>query len=282
MTSSSAQDAAHGIATEKSSFTFEPRSRANTDTTLMSTTTTLHNAGDMEKPHKKQTSPLGNISPEEALRPDKGQEKDFSVANNPFGATPGELNKMLNPKSLPAYAALGGLPGLERALRTDVNSGLGADEGKLHGSVPRAAEVAQLDRRPTNALTPIQSRDPAAAAHAPADQFVDRKRVFKDNRLPPRKTYTIASLLWTAYNDKILWLLTVAAVVSLALGLYETFENGSSIDWVEGAAITVAILIVVLVTAFNDWQKEKQFTKLNQKVSRVWNSPGWALCSRIL
>lgn len=226
--------------------------------------------GDMEKPLRKNTSPLGEVSPEEALRPDKGQEKDFVVNNNPFGVTPGELNKMQNPKSLPAYAALGGLPGIEKALRTDVNSGLSADEGKLHGSVSRAVDVAQLDRRPTNPLTPIQSRDAAAASHATAEKFVDRKRVFKDNRLPPRKTYTILSLLWTAYNDKILWLLTVAAVVSLALGLYETFENGSSIDWVEGAAITVAILIVVLVTAFNDWQKEKQFTKLNQKVSYVW------------
>lgn len=35
--------------------------------------------------------------------------------------------------------------------------------------------------------------------------------------------------------------------------------------WVEGVAIIVAVLIVVLVGSINDWQKEKQFRKLNAK-----------------
>jgi hypothetical protein len=55
-----------------------------------------------------------------------------------------------------------------------------------------------------------------------------------------------------AYNDKVLILLTIAAVVSLALGLYQTFgtphEPGEAqVEWVEGVAIMVAILIVVIV-----------------------------------
>jgi len=33
-------------------------------------------------------------------------------------------------------------------------------------------------------------------------------------------------------------------------------------DWYEGVAILVAVIVVVLVTAFNDWKKEKQFRKL--------------------
>lgn len=207
-----------------------------------------------------------SISTEGALRPDKGSEKEFAVDNNPFGVSPGELNKMQNPKSLAAFKALGGLSGIERALRADINAGLSVDEARLTGTVTRAAEAALAEKSVT-----AQPRSNAAAgspdvtAHQVQDQFIDRKRVFKDNRLPPRKTYTLGSLLWTAYNDKILWLLTVAAVVSLALGLYETFDRGSSVDWVEGLAICVAIIIIVLVTAFNDWQKEKQFTKLNQK-----------------
>lgn len=36
-------------------------------------------------------------------------------------------------------------------------------------------------------------------------------------------------------------------------------------DWVEGVAIMVAILIVVLVGSLNDWQKERQFKVLNEK-----------------
>lgn len=41
------------------------------------------------------------------------------------------------------------------------------------------------------------------------------------------------------------------------------------VDWVEGVAIMVAILIVVLVGSINDFQKERQFQKLNaQKEER--------------
>ena len=33
-------------------------------------------------------------------------------------------------------------------------------------------------------------------------------------------------------------------------------------DWIEGVAIFLAVIIVVFVTAFNDWSKEKQFRGL--------------------
>jgi Ca2+-transporting ATPase len=65
-------------------------------------------------------------------------------------------------------------------------------------------------------------------------------------------------------------LLSIAAVVSLALGLFQDFgtprpDGEPPVDWVEGVAIIVAILIVVLVGSVNDWQKEKQFMALNEK-----------------
>ena len=63
----------------------------------------------------------------------------------------------------------------------------------------------------------------------------------------------------------------MAAAISLALGIYEavgqTPDPGASqsLDWVEGLAILVAVIIVVLVTGFNDYRREKQFVKLNAK-----------------
>ena len=36
-------------------------------------------------------------------------------------------------------------------------------------------------------------------------------------------------------------------------------EGESEAGWIEGAAILVSVIIVVLVTAFNDYTKEKQF-----------------------
>ena len=73
-------------------------------------------------------------------------------------------------------------------------------------------------------------------------------------------------------------LLSIAAVVSLALGLFQDFgtppqtvQCGSQrctlpqVDWVEGVAIMVAVIIVVVVGSLNDWQKERQFRALNEK-----------------
>jgi hypothetical protein len=51
----------------------------------------------------------------------------------------------------------------------------------------------------------------------------------------------------------------VAAVVSLAVGIYEDPSKG----WIEGAAILFAVLIVAIVTATNNYNKELQFRKLN-------------------
>ncbi|KIX00604.1 calcium-translocating P-type ATPase, PMCA-type [Rhinocladiella mackenziei CBS 650.93] len=87
----------------------------------------------------------------------------------------------------------------------------------------------------------------------------------------PKKATPLWMLMWNAYNDKVLLLLTAAAVISLALGLYETFgtehEAGAPtpVDWVEGLAICVAIIIVVGVGSLNDWQKERAFVRLNTK-----------------
>ena len=40
----------------------------------------------------------------------------------------------------------------------------------------------------------------------------------------------------------------------------------ANIEWIEGAAIIVAVIVVVLVTAFNDWTKERQFRGLQSKI----------------
>ena len=44
------------------------------------------------------------------------------------------------------------------------------------------------------------------------------------------------------------------------------FVEEPNIEWIEGAAILVAVCVVVLVTAFNDWSKERQFRGLQNKI----------------
>lgn len=42
----------------------------------------------------------------------------------------------------------------------------------------------------------------------------------------------------------------------------------ANLEWIEGVAILVAVLVVVLVTAFNDWRKERQFRGLQDKIEK--------------
>lgn len=43
-------------------------------------------------------------------------------------------------------------------------------------------------------------------------------------------------------------------------------ESADEAGWIEGLAILIAVIVVVLVTAFNDWRKEKQFRGLQSKI----------------
>lgn len=200
------------------------------------------------------------------------------MQDNKFAFSPGQLSKLLNPKSLNAFYALGGLTGLEKGLRSNRDSGLSLEETSLDGAVafedcapkgtPRYG--ANNDEEPVPKDDNIAASTPKSPEMNLSGGFIDRRRIFKENRLPEKKSRTLLQLAWDTYNDKVLILLTVAAVVSLALGLYQTFgvkhESGEpSVEWVEGVAIMVAIIIVVVVGTVNDWQMARQFNKLNAK-----------------
>ncbi|XWW98802.1 hypothetical protein V2A60_006805 [Cordyceps javanica] len=238
-------------------------------------------ASNSTQTDKYKSSSLSNekiMKDETALKPDVGTEKDFEVDNNPFAFTPGQLNKMFNPKSLTAFYQLGGLGGIEKGLRTDRKSGLSPDESHLSGHVSfeDATATGKNVKLHTegSAPAPIQRTDTRASKASKAskadEQFADRYRVFRDNRLPVKKGKSLLQLMWITYNDKVLILLSIAAVISLGVGLYQTFgqehdPGEAPVEWVEGVAIIVAIAIVVIVGSLNDYSKERQFAKLNKK-----------------
>lgn len=45
-------------------------------------------------------------------------------------------------------------------------------------------------------------------------------------------------------------------------------EGEGETGWIEGAAILLSVVCVVLVTAFNDWSKEKQFRGLQSRIEQ--------------
>lgn len=199
-----------------------------------------------------KTSTATLIEPEDGLRVPPGAENDFTVENNPFAYTPGQLSKLLNPKSLSAYKALGGLRGIEKGLLTDLRSGLSVDESPNEAGIGGGSSTDS---------TNIQTR-------AMSDGLLlDRRRVFGVNKLPERRGKSISQLFWENYlSDKTLALLTASAVVSLTLGLHQSFRYPTSgPEVIEGVAIIATILLVVAVGSLNDYYKERQFARLNRK-----------------
>ncbi|XP_071398889.1 plasma membrane calcium-transporting ATPase 1 isoform X1 [Centroberyx affinis] len=111
-----------------------------------------------------------------------------------------------------------------------------------------------------------------------------RKTTFGQNLIPPKKPKTFLQLVWEALQDVTLIILEVAAIVSLGLSFYRPpdaerqhcgkaaggveDEGESEAGWIEGAAILLSVICVVLVTAFNDWSKEKQFRGLQSRIEQ--------------
>ncbi|KAF6073989.1 hypothetical protein HJG60_001184 [Phyllostomus discolor] len=111
-----------------------------------------------------------------------------------------------------------------------------------------------------------------------------RKQMFGMNLIPPKKPKTFLELVWEALQDVTLIILEIAAIISLVLSFYRPpgedneqcglpvsspeDEGESEAGWIEGAAILFSVIIVVLVTAFNDWSKEKQFRGLQNRIEK--------------
>lgn len=87
---------------------------------------------------------------------------------------------------------------------------------------------------------------------------VERNReIYGRNELPEVPAKRFIEFVWDASQDRILILLAISAGISLTVH----FKNGG---WIEGVAILIAVIIVVLVNAINDWKKELLFRSLLQ------------------
>ncbi|KAI1890397.1 hypothetical protein AGOR_G00153300 [Albula goreensis] len=111
-----------------------------------------------------------------------------------------------------------------------------------------------------------------------------RREIYGRNLIPPKKPKTFLQLVWEALQDVTLIILEIAAMISLGLSFYQPPGEGNELcgtaaagvedegeaeaGWIEGAAILLSVVCVVLVTAFNDWSKEKQFRGLQSRIEQ--------------
>ncbi|XP_057212333.1 plasma membrane calcium-transporting ATPase 3a isoform X3 [Triplophysa rosa] len=171
----------------------------------------------------------------------------------------------------------------------------GGHEGDFGTTVNELCSLMEL--RGAEALQKIQETytDTEGLCHrlktSPADGLSDnpadlekRWHVFGQNFIPPKKPKTFLQLVWEALQDVTLIILEIAAIISLGLSFYQPpggdsemcgnantgaeDEGEAEAGWIEGAAILLSVLCVVLVTAFNDWSKEKQFRGLQSRIEQ--------------
>ncbi|XP_042585407.1 plasma membrane calcium-transporting ATPase 3-like isoform X4 [Cyprinus carpio] len=171
----------------------------------------------------------------------------------------------------------------------------GDHEGDFGVTVEELSSLMEL--RGPEALQKIQENytDTETLCHrlktSPADGLSDnpadlekRRQVFGMNFIPPKKPKTFLQLVWEALQDVTLIILEIAAIISLGLSFYQPpggdseacgnvssgaeDEGEAEAGWIEGAAILLSVLCVVLVTAFNDWSKEKQFRGLQSRIEQ--------------
>lgn len=90
-----------------------------------------------------------------------------------------------------------------------------------------------------------------------------REKLYGNNRKEKVKRKGFWRLVWITMKDFLLRVLTVAGVVMIVINtIMESHERG--IAWIEGAALLFSVMLVVLVTVFNDMKKEKEFQNLNE------------------
>nr|XP_044997612.1 plasma membrane calcium-transporting ATPase 4 isoform X2 [Jaculus jaculus] len=154
-----------------------------------------------------------------------------------------------------------------------------------------------MELRSTDALTQINAHyggiqnicsrlktSPVEGLSGNLEDLEKRRLVFGQNVIPPKRPKTFLELVWEALQDVTLIILEIAAIISLVLSFYRApggnneicgqvvgspeEEEEAQTGWIEGAAILASVIIVVLVTAFNDWSKEKQFRGLQSRIEQ--------------
>ncbi|KAI9318132.1 PMCA-type calcium-translocating P-type ATPase [Dichotomocladium elegans] len=184
--------------------------------------------------------------------------------SNPFAFTPAQLSSLVDPKNLDLLVRYGGLDGVARGLHLN----------NIHRGLCPTDQITSAVTLDDSIDTKDDTAEQQSHPFGPTNTMDCRTTIFGPNVLPETKAKNVFQLMLLAFRDKTLILLSVASVISLVIGIYETVSvkeydsQGNQIPglkWVEGVAIVVAIIVVVLAGSINDFQKDKQFRKLNAK-----------------
>eukprot|EP01091_Cochliopodium_minus_P014731 TRINITY_DN504_c0_g1_i4.p1 TRINITY_DN504_c0_g1~~TRINITY_DN504_c0_g1_i4.p1 ORF type:complete len:470 (-),score=118.86 TRINITY_DN504_c0_g1_i4:424-1758(-) len=98
-------------------------------------------------------------------------------------------------------------------------------------------------------------------------EIKSRRQTYGQNKFPEKKNLSYLYLLFCAFNDITIMILTVAAIISIILGsVFPAVDpktgKTDKLGWIEGFAIAMAVLLITNVTAVLNYNKARQFKEL--------------------
>ncbi|KAI9136406.1 hypothetical protein BKA69DRAFT_1129130 [Paraphysoderma sedebokerense] len=169
------------------------------------------------------------------------------------------LQAITDEKNNALLEKLGGTGGLAEKLKSNLDKGLNADESFDAGRDLESG-VKGKKRKGVSGTGHALLPD----GHDMHGRFTERMAVYGTNFIPPTPPPTFISLCIAALKDPTLIILSIAAIVSTAVGVFQYFTpDGDKTVWIEGVAILATVFIVVLVNATNDYRKAQQFRFLS-------------------
>jgi len=145
------------------------------------------------------------------------------------------------------------------------------DVEEVKGKLAEMGGIQGLaDRLYTNTRTGLITQKKMSEARLTSEEcniFPIRVEKYGRNIISQEPPTPFAVLVLAALNDRMLIVLIFAGVANLVLGIIDNYRHGweETTGWIDGFAVLLAVVIVVVVTAFNDRSKEKKFRQLDKQ-----------------
>ncbi|KAJ3222776.1 Calcium-transporting ATPase 10, plasma membrane-type [Clydaea vesicula] len=174
-----------------------------------------------------------------------------------FGIDLNQLKEFLEPKNPKKLSEFGGVTKVCEALKSNLETGLSFNNADTNHTVVQTSTIVQdLEDKSLDEFKKVHPDDKNAS-------FKERIDFYGTNTLPEPKSKSFLVFVWESLGDKTLIVLVIAAIVEIAIGIYKIIKTKETAGLFDGFAIVVAVLVVVIVTAGNDYRKQSQFRKLN-------------------
>ncbi|KAM3136897.1 hypothetical protein pb186bvf_010982 [Paramecium bursaria] len=95
------------------------------------------------------------------------------------------------------------------------------------------------------------------------ETIVNLRQLYGENNPIEKELTSVWEMIMECFGDTMLQILLVASLVSTGIGIY---KDGIATGWTEGATIFMAVFLIVSITVGNNYIKERQFQKLQQKI----------------